>query len=550
MSKKEAKPKTKTKFGDVKDGRKIASIVLALFSALALVVSGLGVRDSLAIKEELEKVSFEESMAQLKTLEDGIAQLQDNETAYFDGVDELTAGKADYAQGQKDLAKGKSDLAQGYKDLAKGKSDLAAGQKAYDTGAKQLADGKKELKSGADQIAEGERQLAEGKKELAAGEKLLAENKQAYEDGKKQLAQIEPLMPYVNQYIRFRDGNLKALPGFDNAQAWFTTVVRPVAKRAGLDLPSDVRDFPGYVQKMVADGKAQLKEYEDGLKQVEEGRKQIAEGEATLAAAKKEYAAGEKQVADGEKELAAGKKELDKGYKDYADGKKQLADGEKQVAAGEVQLAEGAQSIQDGEMQLAEFEDGVQQVRDGLKEVMDLESIKSHKGKMIVKSPSDEYGKDIDLNAKNEDGTDKLMYNGKPMLDLDKAMKLAKSAINYANGNNDDATDEITSRILSYAGAALAGLLGLFAALRGMKNKGKLLATITAALGLGVNGYGIQNHYTDFHYLMPDGSYSGTLQFIGLALFGVAATLCALAFYFTKKKVPKESAADVPLSED
>ena len=74
---------------------------------------------------------------------------------------------------------------------------------------------------------------------------------------------------------------------------------------------------------MVADGKAQLKQYEDGLVQLAEAEKAIAAGEAQLKDA-------EKQLAQGEVDLAAGGNKL-------ADGKKQLntfEDGCAQVAAG------------------------------------------------------------------------------------------------------------------------------------------------------------------------------------------------------------------------
>ena len=91
------------------------------------------------------------------------------------------------------------------------------------------------------------------------------------------LEKIEPLMPYLDQYIQFRDGSLAKLPGFDSAQLWFMSVVRPLAKNLGLEIPEDVTDFPAYMQQMVAEGKAKLKEYEDGLKQLQEAEKMLAD---------------------------------------------------------------------------------------------------------------------------------------------------------------------------------------------------------------------------------------------------------------------------------
>ena len=75
-------------------------------------------------------------------------------------------------------------------------------------------------------------------------------------------------MPYVDQYVKFRNGTISNLAGFSSAQAWFVSVVRPIAASKGLVIPDDVTDLPAYVQQMVADGKAQLKQYEAGLAQL------------------------------------------------------------------------------------------------------------------------------------------------------------------------------------------------------------------------------------------------------------------------------------------
>ena len=189
--------------------RKGISVLLALVSVIALIAGGIGLKNTLAIKSFLEQTDTAAAIKELNTLKDGIGELAANEDAYFSGAKEYDSGLKDYKKGQKDLADGGVQLVQGKKDLVKG-------QKDYDDGVKQLAAGKKELADGAKQIAAGEKELAEGQKQID-------DNTQAYNEGKEQLAQIEPLMPYVDQYVEFRDGNLKALPGFDNAQAWFAS---------------------------------------------------------------------------------------------------------------------------------------------------------------------------------------------------------------------------------------------------------------------------------------------------------------------------------------
>ena len=138
---------------------------------------------------------------------------QENEGTYLAGVDTYTAGLVSYSEG---------------------KSTLSAGYAAYYAGKKQLE---------------------EGKAAYAAGKKQIEDNTAAYNEGKATLAKIEPLMPYVDQYVKFRNGTISNLAGFSSAQAWFVSVVRPIAASKGLVIPDDVTDLPAYVQQMVADGK-------------------------------------------------------------------------------------------------------------------------------------------------------------------------------------------------------------------------------------------------------------------------------------------------------
>lgn len=509
----------------VKPLRKVCSIILALVSAFSLIAAGIGIKQSLAIVNYLNQTDTAAVIKQLNTLNDGIGQLAANEDAYFSGAVEYDQGVKDYQQGQKDLADGGQQLVQGRKDLIKG-------QKDYDDGVKQLAEGRK-------QVAQGEKDLAAGKKELADGQKQIDDNTQAYNEGKEQLAQIEPLMPYVDQYVQFRDGNLKSLPGFDNAQEWFASVVRPIAKQADLDIPDDVTDLPKYIQDMVTDGKAQLKEYEDGLVALEEGKKQVAQGE-------KDLADGKKQLADGEKELAAGKVQLDQGYADYAKGQRDYADGQKQ-------LADGAQQLKDGKASLAEFEDGVQQIKDGLKEVAaGMPAVTAKKGDVRVKSLAQRFGNNLDVTKLGDDGKPVTMHNGETYIDLAKAGEIGKESLQYVQDSTDDATQEMTNKIILYGILAITAILGLIAGIMGIWGRGNVLATITAVLSIVGLGWGIKNHFTDYAYTLADGVYKGTLQAVALIVLTVVSILAAIYYWPTRKKRVKKArkqAADKPVAK-
>ena len=177
--------------------------------------------------------------------------MKKNEDAYNEGVGAYAKGLRDYSAGKKELAAGK-------KTYNAGKSEYEKGLAAYKQGKKALAEGYA-------QYEKGKKELEAGKKQVAEGQKLIDANTKAYNEGKAMLSKIEPLMPLLNTYVQFRDGTIAKIPGFETAQAWFVSKVRPLAEKAGLTIPENVTDFPKYMQQMVADGKATLKEYEDGL---------------------------------------------------------------------------------------------------------------------------------------------------------------------------------------------------------------------------------------------------------------------------------------------
>ena len=206
----------------------IISVCLIAASIFGLFAGVSSFSDIMNVKEYKEK-DAKEGLESIDTLDAGLDQLQENEGTYLAGVDTYTAGLISYSEG---------------------KTQLSAGYAAYYAGKKQLE---------------------EGKAAYAAGKKQIEDNTAAYNEGKATLAKIEPLMPYVDQYVKFRNGTISNLAGFSSAQAWFVSVVRPIAAKQGLAIPDDVPDLPAYIQQMVADGKKQLGVFEDGCAQVAAG---------------------------------------------------------------------------------------------------------------------------------------------------------------------------------------------------------------------------------------------------------------------------------------
>ena len=383
----------------------VFSIILILACIFGLFACVAGVRDVLNIND-YKKADAAFARENLETARAGIAQLKENEETYLTGVGTYTDGLSQYTKGLSDYAAGKATLAAGEKTLAEGYA-------AYEA----------------------------GKKKLAEGQAIIDANTQAYNEGKEKLAKIEPLLPYLNQYVQFRDGTIAKLPGFDSAQVWFVSVVRPIASKMGLNIPADVTDFPAYINQMVADGKAQLKAYEDGLAELEAGKKQLAEAE--------------KQLAEGEAKLAAGRQDLAAGANKLATAKGQLEDGKAQLSVfeqGEITLAEGARSLFEGMQPCFSFYGGEQTVK-SLPEYLAIEFGLEIPDNLIVKEDGrahvneeayEAFGEYVISNMYKVDENGAVVEkNGYPMLDLKKCEILCDKAEQYLQDQEADIKSEV-----------------------------------------------------------------------------------------------------------
>lgn len=517
----------------------VFSIILILACIFGLFACVAGVRDVLNI-QDYKKADAAYARENLETAKAGIDQLKENEETYLTGVGTYTDGLSQYA-------KGKNDYAAGQATLAAGEKTLAEGYAAYEA----------------------------GKKTLAEGQAKIDANTQAYNEGKEKLAKIEPLLPYLNQYVQFRDGTIANLPGFNTAQAWFVSVVRPLASRLGLDIPADVTDFPAYVNQMVADGKAQLKEYEDGLAQLEEGKKQ-------LAAAEKELAAGEEKLAAGRQELAEGAAKLVAAEGQLADGKAQLSVFEQ----GELTLADGARQLFEGMQPCFSFYGGEQTVKslpEYLAEEFGLEIpsnlIVKEDGKAHVNEEAyEEFGEYVLSNMyKVDENGQTVVKNGYAMLDLDKCDRLCELAEQYLKDQEADIKSEVFVRVGMYVALAvaailgiIAGIFGIVAAVNGSKRTGKTLSLITAIMAVAVLVTGLVTKFHDYVYTIrvdtagnyvgetaskldftPVQEYSGSLHLTAICVLAGAAILGVIfAFIASKAAKDKEAALAAAAAED
>ena len=517
----------------------VFSIILILACIFGLFACVAGVRDVLNIND-YKHADAAFARENLETARAGIAQLKENEETYLTGVGTYTDGLSQYSKGLSDYAAGKATLAAGEKTLAEGYA-------AYEA----------------------------GKKKLAEGQATIDANTQAYNEGKEKLAKIEPLLPYLNLYVQFRDGTIAKLPGFDSAQVWFVSVVRPIASKMGLNIPADVTDFPAYINQMVADGKAQLKAYEDGLAELEAGKKQLAEAE--------------KQLAEGEAKLAAGRQDLAAGANKLATAKGQLEDGKAQLSVfeqGEITLAEGARSLFEGMQPCFSFYGGEQTVK-SLPEYLAIEFGLEIPDNLIVKEDGrahvneeayEAFGEYVLSNMYKVDENGAVVEkNGYPMLDLKKCEILCDKAEQYLQDQEADIKSEVYVRIGMYVALAvaavlgiIAGIFGIVAAVNGSKRTGKTLSLIAAIIAVAVLVTGLVTKFHDYVYtirvdsagnyvgetaakldFVPVQEYTGSLQLTAICVLAGAAILGVIfAFIASKAAKDKEAALAAAAAED
>ncbi len=390
------------------------------------------------------------------SLRGGVDALRENMNAYLEGVPEYEAGLIQLEDGKLQLAAGQVKLNQGYADYAAGQQKLAEGKKTLDA---------------------GEAEYAAGLKEYNDGVAMIEANTDAYNEGKAKLAKIEPLMPYVDAYVNFRNGVVDSLPGFGqtmfhNAQAWFAQIVMPLASSLGLSLPGDVTDLPAAVQQMVAEGKQQLKAYEDGLAQLEAGKAKLEAGRAALDQGHIDYKNGQAALADGAAKLAAGEQAKAEGVAKLADGEKQLADGKSQLdlfESSEDALVEGAMLLIE---QYSYRDADVGAVAWNATETKGKEVCPS-----IAKMLSEEkyFGSKFDINnpedvlwQKDENGNF-IIVNDHKLIDLDAVEKVADAGKDYISVRHTNAVKaEVLSRFVTYGLLALASVFGILAGLFGL----------------------------------------------------------------------------------
>lgn len=370
-------------------------IILALCALIAILVLRKPAQAEDQAAEEKTTAAVRDDPV-LNEMREGIAQLREGMPDYLQEVPEYEQGLVKVVDKKLQLTEGQLKLNQGYADYVAGKQQLDEGKKNLD---------------------DSEELYADALKQYNEGVKLIEENTDAYNEAKAKLAQLEPLMPYANAYINFRNGTVSSLPGFGqevfyNAQAWYAQIVAPLAASLGVSLPNNVTDFPAAMQLHVSEAKAQMKEYEEGL--------------AMLEAAKPQ--------------LEAARVQLDQGYVTYNDGQAALANGAEKLREGEAQLAQSKQDLADAEEELMAdlnaltmFEDQEDLLAAGVLNLMQKPEVAELLGqKAYFGSDYDSEDPESLLWQKDKNGNF-IIVNGHKVIDLDACETVVDAAQQYAN---------------------------------------------------------------------------------------------------------------------
>ena len=433
---------------------RIFSGVLALVCLVCLVIGAVNIKDILDCKDVWEKIR-KDALESFEMLEDGIAQLKENEQAYAEGVSAYEEGLESYEAGQN--------------KLAAGGAALSTGQAAYDANAEKLAEahrqyeeGQRALEQGKAELAQGKAELEQGKAEVEAGKAQLEANRAAYEEGKAQLERVAPIYyaakPYYDACMALKAEYDQAVADGDMVKA---AILQEKVTEQQILLNASLGGYS--INTIITEyeaGQAKIAEYEAGQAKVAAGEKAIAEGEKKIAEAEQTIAAGEAKLAaskavldENDRKLAEAKSELDKGYANYASGK--------------AQLENGAADLAEGLKQLNVYEGGQQQVAEGLDLVIATDTYYNKKGDALVESIADRLGADFSYWKTDADGYP-LVLNDTLALDLDKALRVCKTGRDFVDDTTEAVTKELTSRIIHTAALLLASLVGLAAGIVGV----------------------------------------------------------------------------------
>lgn len=236
----------------------IVLIVCCLFSAFAC-VRGLG--DVSAIKN-YKTTQREEALASIDELTAGIAQLGENEAAYFAGVESYNEGLASYTAGQEALAAGQQKLEAGEAQYAAAQQTLAAARTQY-------AQGKAALDAKTEEYNQGKAQLEQLKPMYEASKDVDSEQ------AKTLVAQYEAGLVQIKTYEA-------GLAQLNQAQAQIAAGEKQLAA-AKAELDTGYASAEAAKAELAA-GKAKLEEGEKQLAEFEKGTAQAAAGLETLMA--------------------------------------------------------------------------------------------------------------------------------------------------------------------------------------------------------------------------------------------------------------------------
>lgn len=291
-------------------------------------------REAAAVAPQLEA-----ARAALKTLEDGLAQV---DSALSDVQDKQTALEDGIAQTERGVAEAQAGLAQITDGIERAQAALTEVENALaaDPDNAELAAKKQAL----DQ-------------QILALEEKRSQTEQTIEALTEQQAALEASRPELEQTKESLTAKRAALSG--QLSAVKTQLAEGEEKLAAAKAQLDA------AKAQIDTGTAEL---EASRQKLETGKAQLASGQAQITDAQARLDAGAAQLDAGREQLAAGRAEL---TQKRAEGEAELSAAREKLAVGEQELAEGRAELErqraDGEQKLAEAQVKIDDAREKLR---------------------------------------------------------------------------------------------------------------------------------------------------------------------------------------
>lgn len=294
----------------------------------------------------------------------------------IDKINEQVFGYIDgeMLDAQKDIDEGREDLDESVQDIYDNIADLDESQADLDESQQELYDSWEELEEQRDEAEKGLKKLKKGEKELKkAQEAIIAEL-----SSKLQMREdLEETIPQVKEQLEAAEAAYNALSSYENQEEFTMDEFNSINSILRLNT-DDITDADGdgkvdgegnsKIQDKIAEiidnyleGKAQLKQMEDGLAEL---KKSIGALEAAQMEAAIEFGSQKAQLDMGKAQLESADEQFEAAEEQLVTGQESIDDAKEQLNEARTQIDDAWEKIDDAKEQLDEAQEDLDEAWD------------------------------------------------------------------------------------------------------------------------------------------------------------------------------------------